>query len=43
MPYKSMIDCAMKTAGREGILGFWAGLPTFVARIAPHVMIVRFS
>ena len=38
--YKSFVDCAMKTARNEGILGFWAGLPTYVFRIAPHVMIV---
>ena len=41
VPYKGLIDCAVKTAGREGITGFWAGLPTYVVRIAPHVMIVR--
>ncbi len=40
MPYKGLVDCAMKTASREGITGFWAGLPTYVVRIAPHVMIV---
>lgn len=41
LPYKNFVDCAIKTATREGILGFWAGLPTYVVRIAPHVMIVR--
>lgn len=41
MPYKSLIDCAKKTALNESILGFWAGLPTYIVRIAPHVMIVR--
>lgn len=40
LPYKSFLDCAMKTAKNESIAGFWAGLPTFVVRIAPHVMIV---
>ena len=40
LPYKNFIDCAIKTATREGITGFWAGLPTYVVRIAPHVMIV---
>lgn len=30
----------MKTAANEGILRFWAGFPTYVFRIAPHVMIV---
>jgi hypothetical protein len=40
LPYKSFIDCAMKTAKNESIAGFWAGLPTYIVRIAPHVMIV---
>lgn len=39
-PYSSLMDCAFKTATREGISGFWAGLPTYIVRIAPHVMIV---
>jgi len=39
LPYNSFIDCAVKTAAREGITGFWAGLPTYIFRIAPHVMI----
>jgi len=39
MPYKSLIDCAIKTATNESIAGFWAGLPTYILRIAPHVMI----
>lgn len=41
-PYKSLLDCAVKTAKNESILGFWAGLPTYIVRIAPHVMIVSF-
>lgn len=40
MPYKSLIDCAIKTAGSQGIFAFWAGLPTYIVRIVPHVMIV---
>jgi solute carrier family 25 (mitochondrial oxoglutarate transporter), member 11 len=40
MPYKSLLDCAVKTATNESIIGFWAGLPTYIVRIAPHVMIV---
>jgi F0F1-type ATP synthase epsilon subunit len=43
MPYSSLMDCAKKTFAREGITGFWAGLPTYVVRIAPHVMIVKFN
>lgn len=41
-PYSSLLDCAYKTARNESILGFWAGLPTYIFRIAPHVMIVSF-
>jgi len=41
MPYKSLLDCAIKTATNESIIGFWAGLPTYIVRICPHVMIVR--
>ena len=40
MPYNGMLDCAKKTIAREGITGFWAGLPTFIVRISPHIMIV---
>lgn len=41
LPYNGLVDCAMKTASKEGIAKFWAGLPTFVFRITPHVMIVN--
>lgn len=40
LPYDGFIDCAKKTATKEGVLGFWAGFPTYIVRIAPHVMIV---
>lgn len=40
MPYKSLLDCAVKTATKESVLGLWVGLPTYIVRIAPHVMIV---
>lgn len=39
LPYKGFIDCAMKTAAGEGILGFWAGLPTYYFRVGPHAII----
>lgn len=39
MPYSGFIDCAMKTATREGITGFWAGLPTYYFRVGPHSII----
>ena len=37
--YNGFIDCAIKTATREGILGFWSGLPTFYLRLGPHGVI----
>ena len=40
MPYKSLLDCAIKTATNESFLGLWTGLPTYFVRICPHVMIV---
>lgn len=40
LPYNSFVDCAVKSVKNEGVLGLWAGLPTYVFRIAPHVMIV---
>jgi solute carrier family 25 oxoglutarate transporter 11 len=39
IPYSGFIDCAMKTATREGITGFWAGLPTYYFRVGPHAII----
>ena len=38
-PYKGITDCALKTVRKEGLFGFWAGLPTYFARLGPHVMI----
>lgn len=38
-PYKGFVDCAVKTAAREGITGFWAGLPTYYFRVGPHAII----
>ena len=40
LPYKGIADCMQKTLRNEGVLGFWAGFPTFYFRIAPHAMIV---
>ena len=39
MPYKGIIDWALKTVSKEGPLGFYTGFPTFYFRIAPHVML----
>jgi len=38
-PYKSFMDCWMKTMGSEGFFGFYVGFNTYVVRIAPHVVI----
>jgi len=38
-PYSGFVNCAIVTAQREGILGFWAGLPTFYFRVGPHAII----
>jgi solute carrier family 25 oxoglutarate transporter 11 len=43
LPYKNMFDCMQKTAAKEGVKSLWAGLPTFIFRIAPHVMIVSIT
>lgn len=36
LPYKSPIDCAMKTLRAGGPLKFYTGFPTYFVRIAPH-------
>ena len=40
VPYKGTIDCFVKVAAKEGPMAFYAGFPTFYARIAPHAMLV---
>lgn len=39
LKYTNMVDCAQKTIKAEGITRLWAGLPTYIFRIGPHVMI----
>ena len=39
MPYKNIFDCMGKTVAKEGVTGLWVGLPTYIIRIAPHVII----
>jgi len=39
MPYKGMPDCIAKSIAKEGITGFWAGLPTYYFRVGPHAII----
>jgi hypothetical protein len=34
--YKSAIDCAVKTARAEGVLGLYKGFLPAYARLAPH-------
>lgn len=43
VPYSGFLDCAFKTAAREGITGFWAGLPTYYFRVGPHAIITLLS
>lgn len=38
-PYSGMPDCFAKTLAKEGITGFWAGLPTYYFRVGPHAII----
>jgi len=39
MPYKNIFDCMGKEISNNGVGGLYAGLPTYITRIAPHVMI----
>ena len=39
MPYKNIFDAMAKTVAQDGPAGLWIGLPTFMFRICPHVMI----
>lgn len=39
MPYSGFMNCVIKTTAKEGITGFWAGLPTYYFRVGPHAMI----
>ena len=43
LPYKGMPDCFAKSLAREGVTGFWAGLPTYYFRVGPHAVIVLMS
>ena len=33
----------IQTVANEGVLKLWVGLPTFIMRIAPHVIITLIS
>lgn len=39
MPYSSVADCITKSMAKEGVAGFWAGLPTYYFRVGPHAII----
>lgn len=39
LPYKNIFDAMKKTVVQDGPKGLWVGLPTFIMRISPHVMI----
>lgn len=39
MPFKNIFHCMALESKANGVLGLWTGLPTFIFRIAPHVMI----
>lgn len=39
LPYAGLIDCIGKTARREGIFGFYAGLDAYFLRVAPYAVV----
>lgn len=39
LPYKNLADCFTKSMAKEGVTGFWAGLPTYYFRVGPHSII----
>mmetsp|Transcript_75637 Transcript_75637/g.219679 ORF Transcript_75637/g.219679 Transcript_75637/m.219679 type:complete len:311 (-) Transcript_75637:2163-3095(-) len=43
MPYKGVLDCAMKIARSEGPVGFFSGFSAYYGRCAPHAMIILLS
>ena len=43
MPYKGVVDCAIKIAKTEGPRGFFSGFSAYYGRCAPHAMIILLS
>ena len=43
MPYRGVVDCAMKIARTDGPRGFFSGFSAYYARCAPHAMIILLS
>ena len=40
LPYSGVLDCGAKILRTEGVLTFWRGLSAYVARTAPHAMLI---
>lgn len=43
MPYRGILDCAVKIVKTDGPLGFFAGFSAYYARCSPHAMIILLS
>lgn len=43
LPYRGVVDCAMKIAKTEGLKGFLSGFSAYYGRCAPHAMIILLS
>ena len=39
LPYPKIADCIRISIAKEGVAGFWAGLPTYYFRVGPHAII----
>merc|ERR1711865_403549 len=39
LPYSGIMDCAKKVIAKEGPTALYKGYPTFIIRIAPHIML----
>jgi len=39
LQYKNIFHALAVTAKTSGVAGLWVGLPTYIIRISPHVMI----
>lgn len=43
MPYRGVVDCAVKIMQTEGPKGFFNGFSSYYGRCAPHAMIILLS
>ena len=39
LPYKGILDCALKSAQQKGIGSLWVGIVTYYFRVSPHAII----